>query len=149
MASKVDEPLTLKFTSTAFDPEKCKLALLYLFEYLIWFLRKILNERFCSTGKQILTGNYEALTVCLLLFTLYTDVRNLSAECDTDAELQDHRKRIQALSEETAVSLKKNVYKNYMQFIETSKEISCILVIQLSRSKFRGTLCTVANTQDS
>lgn len=79
-----------------------------------------------------MTGNYEALTVCLLLFTLYTDVRNLSAECDTDAELQDHRKRIQALSEETAVSLKKNVYKNYMQFIETSKEISCILVIQLS-----------------
>ena len=96
-----------------------------------------------------MTGNYEALTVCLLLFTLYTDVRNLSAECDTDAELQDHRKRIQALSEETAVSLKKNVYKNYVQFIETSKEISCILVIQLSRSKLRGTLCTVANTQDS
>ncbi|XP_073246335.1 exocyst complex component 8-like [Porites lutea] len=74
MASKVDEPLTLKFTSTTFDPEKY--------------------------------------------------VRNLSAECDTDAELQDHRKRIQALSEETAISLKKNVYKNYMQFIETSKEIS-------------------------
>lgn len=55
------------------------------------------------------------------------DVRDLSAQCDTDAELQDHRKRIQTLSEETAVSLKKNVYKNYMQFIETSKEISCIL----------------------
>ncbi|XP_020606527.1 exocyst complex component 8-like isoform X2 [Orbicella faveolata] len=51
-------------------------------------------------------------------------VRDLSAQCDTDAELQDHRKRIQTLSEETAVSLKKNVYKNYMQFIETSKEIS-------------------------
>ena len=58
---------------------------------------------------------------------LRADVRDLSAQCDTDAELQDHRKRIQTLSEETAVSLKKNVYKNYMQFIETSKEISCIL----------------------
>ena len=57
----------------------------------------------------------------------HVDVRDLSAQCDTDAELQDHRKRIQTLSEETAISLKKNVYKNYMQFIETSKEISCIL----------------------
>lgn len=75
---------------------------------------------------------------------MYTDVRNLSAECDTDAELQDHRKRIQALSEETAVSLKKNVYKNYMQFIETSKEISCILVIQLSRNSVE--LYTVPKT---
>ncbi|XP_022793025.1 exocyst complex component 8-like [Stylophora pistillata] len=51
-------------------------------------------------------------------------VRDLSAQCDTDADLQVHRKRIQTLNEETAVSLKKNVYKNYMQFIETSKEIS-------------------------
>ena len=59
---------------------------------------------------------------------MHADVRDLSAQCDTDAELQDHRKRIQGLSEETAVSLKKNVYKNYMQFIETSKEISCILI---------------------
>ncbi|XP_068699488.1 exocyst complex component 8-like isoform X2 [Montipora foliosa] len=50
--------------------------------------------------------------------------KDLAAECDTDAQLQEHRKRIQALSEETAVSLKKNVYKNYIQFIETSKEIS-------------------------
>ncbi|XP_031574721.1 exocyst complex component 8-like [Actinia tenebrosa] len=51
-------------------------------------------------------------------------VHGLSSECDTDAELQEHRGQIQALSEETAIALKKNVYKNYIQFIETSKEIS-------------------------
>ncbi|XP_074626269.1 exocyst complex component 8-like [Acropora palmata] len=51
-------------------------------------------------------------------------VKDLAAECDTDAQLQEHRKRVQTLSEETAISLKRNVYKNYMQFIETSKEIS-------------------------
>ena len=53
-------------------------------------------------------------------------MKDLAAECDTDAQLQEHRKRVQTLSEETAISLKRNVYKNYMQFIETSKEISCI-----------------------
>lgn len=72
----------------------------------------------------IQSSRWTALSI-LIFFAL--DVRDLSAKCDTDAELQDHRKRIQTLSEETAVSLKKNVYKNYMQFIETSKEISCIL----------------------
>ncbi|XP_020907307.2 exocyst complex component 8 [Exaiptasia diaphana] len=51
-------------------------------------------------------------------------VHDLSSVCDTDAELQEHRNQIQALSEDTAIALKKNVYKNYIQFIETSKEIS-------------------------
>ncbi|KAK3748476.1 hypothetical protein QZH41_017556, partial [Actinostola sp. cb2023] len=51
-------------------------------------------------------------------------VHDLSSVCDTDADLQEHRNQIQALSEETAIALKKNVYKNYIQFIETSKEIS-------------------------
>ena len=61
---------------------------------------------------------------------MFVDVKDLSSQCDTDAELQEHRKRIQLLSEETALSLKKNVYKNYMQFIETSKEISCIFSLE-------------------
>ena len=39
-------------------------------------------------------------------------------------ELQQQRKTIQGLSESTNVLLKKNVYKNYMQFIETAKEIT-------------------------
>jgi len=60
-------------------------------------------------------------------YLFYSDVHDLSSVCDTDAELQEHHKQIQALSEETAIALKKNVYKNYIQFIETSKEISCIL----------------------
>eukprot|EP00117_Sycon_ciliatum_P001219 scpid57469/ scgid0291/ Exocyst complex component 8 len=51
-------------------------------------------------------------------------VRELSRNCVGDLELQSHRKRIQAVSEETSQALKKNVYKNYTQFIETSKEIS-------------------------
>ncbi|PKK33499.1 exocyst complex component 8, partial [Columba livia] len=41
-----------------------------------------------------------------------------------DRDLQEHRQRIQALSEETAQSLKRNVYQNYRQFIETAREIS-------------------------
>ena len=40
-------------------------------------------------------------------------------------DLLQHRQKIQAISEETNQYLKKNVYHNYMQFIETAKEISC------------------------
>ena len=36
------------------------------------------------------------------------------------------RKVIQGLSDETNNQLKKNVYQNYSQFIETAKEISCL-----------------------
>lgn len=39
-------------------------------------------------------------------------------------ELQKQRESIQKLNEETADALKKNVYENYMQFIDTAKEIS-------------------------
>lgn len=42
-------------------------------------------------------------------------------------ELQQQRQKIQGLADETNVLLKKNVYQNYMQFIETAKEISRIL----------------------
>lgn len=40
------------------------------------------------------------------------------------AELQQQRSKIQTFSEQTSSSLKKHVYANYMQFIETAKEIS-------------------------
>ncbi|XP_054832247.1 exocyst complex component 8 [Eublepharis macularius] len=51
-------------------------------------------------------------------------VKVLSQQSDGDRDLQEHRQRIQALSEETAQSLKRNVYQNYRQFIETAREIS-------------------------
>ncbi|NWR89053.1 EXOC8 protein, partial [Furnarius figulus] len=51
-------------------------------------------------------------------------VKQLSQQSDGDRDLQEHRQRIQALSEETAQSLKRNVYQNYRQFIETAREIS-------------------------
>lgn len=43
------------------------------------------------------------------------------------SELQNLRKKIQNLSEETSNNLKRNVYQNYVQFIDTAKEISRIL----------------------
>ena len=38
--------------------------------------------------------------------------------------LLDMRQKVHALNDDTAQLLKKNVYKNYSQFIETAKEIS-------------------------
>lgn len=54
-----------------------------------------------------------------------TDVLDLSQRSEGDHDLQTQRDKIQQLSEETNVQLKKNVYMNYMQFIDTAKEISC------------------------
>nr|CAG4646074.1 EOG090X021B [Macrothrix elegans] len=51
-------------------------------------------------------------------------VKELTQQCVGGHDLLQHRQRIQALSEETHQYLKKNVYQNYMQFIETAKEIS-------------------------
>jgi hypothetical protein len=49
--------------------------------------------------------------------------------CNTHAELKEQQKKIKNLNEETAATLKRNVYRNYQQFIETSREISCILLL--------------------
>ncbi|XP_022090241.1 exocyst complex component 8-like isoform X2 [Acanthaster planci] len=43
---------------------------------------------------------------------------------DVYNDLLEHRQKVQMLSEDTAINLKKNVYRNYTQFIDTSKEIS-------------------------
>lgn len=51
-------------------------------------------------------------------------VRGLSQNCVGGPELVRLRNKIQNLSEETSGNLKKNVYQNYMQFIDTAKEIS-------------------------
>ncbi|XP_046562976.1 LOW QUALITY PROTEIN: exocyst complex component 8-like [Haliotis rubra] len=41
-------------------------------------------------------------------------------------ELLDMKQKVQILNDETAQALKKNVYKNYTQFIETAREISIL-----------------------
>ena len=51
-------------------------------------------------------------------------VKGILSKCDIYRTLFDQRNNIQKLGEETAVSLKKNVYRNYRQFIDTAKEIS-------------------------
>ena len=60
---------------------------------------------------------------------MFLDVKKLVSTCDIKKSLLEHRHKIQTLSDETAVSMKKNVYRNYKQFIDTSKEISCILFV--------------------
>ncbi|GBP27004.1 Exocyst complex component 8 [Eumeta japonica] len=51
-------------------------------------------------------------------------VRELARSCVGGEELQQQKDNIKTLAEDTARALKKNVYKNYMQFIETASEIS-------------------------
>lgn len=51
-------------------------------------------------------------------------VSEISQTCVGGEEIVNQRKTIQTLSDETSNQLKKNVYQNYSQFIETAKEIS-------------------------
>jgi len=51
-------------------------------------------------------------------------VSEISQRCVGGEEIQAQRKVIQSLSDDTNNQLKKNVYQNYSQFIETAKEIS-------------------------
>jgi hypothetical protein len=64
-----------------------------------------------------------------IIIVLLVDVKELSQRCVGGQELQQQRQKIQFLADETNISLKKNVYQNYMQFIETAKEISRILLV--------------------
>lgn len=48
----------------------------------------------------------------------------MSGQCVGADELRQQRSKIQVLADKTSAQLKKNVYQNYMQFIETAKEIS-------------------------
>ncbi|CAH1105110.1 unnamed protein product [Psylliodes chrysocephalus] len=57
-------------------------------------------------------------------FTPEKYVKKLSQNYVGGSELQNLRRKIKSLSEETSSNLKKNVYENYVQFIETAKEIS-------------------------
>lgn len=51
-------------------------------------------------------------------------VKELARSCVGGEELQQQKEKIQNLAEDTARALKKNVYENYMQFIETATEIT-------------------------
>ena len=51
-------------------------------------------------------------------------VAEISQRCVGGEEVVARRKVIQSLSDDTNNQLKKNVYQNYNQFIETAKEIS-------------------------
>ncbi|KAL7306507.1 hypothetical protein TKK_0001206 [Trichogramma kaykai] len=51
-------------------------------------------------------------------------VKDLSSKCIGADELRLQRAKIQELADNTSASLKQNVYQNYIQFIETAKEIS-------------------------
>ncbi|XP_022131060.2 exocyst complex component 8 [Pieris rapae] len=51
-------------------------------------------------------------------------VKELARSCVGGEELQQQKVKIEGLAEETANALKRNVYENYMQFIETATEIS-------------------------
>lgn len=77
-------------------------------------------------------------------------VKLLSQQSDGDRDLQEHRQRIQGLADETAQSLKRNVYQNYRQFIETAKEISYLEgeMYQLSHilTEQKGIMESVAQT---
>lgn len=53
-------------------------------------------------------------------------IAKLSASNDGEGALLDLRQKVHALNDDTAQALKKNVYKNYSQFIETAREISIL-----------------------
>lgn len=77
---------------------------------------------------------------------LFLDVKELSQRCVGGLELLQQRQKIQALSEETNSQLKKNVYQNYMQFIETAKEISRILFLRKYLRNLKSVMCGCVST---
>ncbi|XP_076276534.1 exocyst complex component Exo84 [Lasioglossum baleicum] len=78
-------------------------------------------------------------------------VKELSAQCVGADELRHQRAKIQELANNTSAQLKRNVYQNYMQFIETAKEISHLEseMYQLSQllSEQRSLLSTLGSTR--
>lgn len=51
-------------------------------------------------------------------------VKRLVKERVAGSELSDYKKQLQKEKEEISVGLKKKVFENYNQFIETAREIS-------------------------
>jgi len=65
-----------------------------------------------------------------IIFRWFVTVVNKIAESGEE-HLSGVHTSVQKLADDTAVALKKNVYKNYSQFIETAKEISseCLIFV--------------------
>ena len=80
-------------------------------------------------------------------------MKDLSAQCVGADELRKQRARIQELADNTSALLKRNVYQNYMQFIETAKEISHLEseMYQLSQllSEQRSLLGTLGSSRSA
>lgn len=105
------EPNVKPFDENDFKSEKCK------FNYIIYIVPLNDNE--------------------FHNFWIISDVKELVQDCVGGAALQQCKSKIQAYSEQTASSLKKHVYANYMQFIETAKEISRMIVNNTPNDKQR------------
>lgn len=73
----------------------------------------------------------------------FADVKDLVQECVGGAELQQRRAKIQAYGDQTSSALKKHVYANYMQFIETAKEISRMRCFHYSPLRVKFNNCIV------
>lgn len=52
------------------------------------------------------------------------DVKELSQRCMGPEELLQQKTNVQSLGEQINTMLKKNVFYNYIQFIDTAKEIA-------------------------
>lgn len=59
-------------------------------------------------------------------FDIKQFVKEVATKYDTAKEWAQHKKRIHALADRTAQQLKQNVFKNYVLFIDSSKEISSL-----------------------
>lgn len=70
----------------------------------------------------------------------------MSAQCIGSDELRKQRAKIQELADTTSAQLKKNVYQNYMQFIETAKEISHLESEMYQLSQLLGEQRSLLNT---
>lgn len=89
------------FDGNEFKVEKCEFSLLSSIDCILYFGTTLLYP---------------------LLFL--ADVKESVRECVGGAELHRRKQQIQTFSDQTSSALKKHVYANYMQFIETAKEIS-------------------------
>ena len=83
---------------------------------------------------------------CLHFCIYITVVKELSGQCVGADELRKQRARIQELADSTSAQLKRNVYQNYMQFIETAKEISHLESEMYQLSQFLSEQRTLLNS---
>ena len=81
-----------------------------------------------SKNKGNAVGKDSQLEACLGSenFDVRQFVKDIAQSYDTAQEWNQHKRRVQALADRTAQQLKQNVFKNYVPFIDSSKEISSL-----------------------